>query len=95
MSKSVFRDGYKKVASLLKKTDPKKMEKFPILEGHPAAKHNAETAIESHEELKENIKALKKEFRIYRWNPDHPDNKPYLQSYFLDLSTCGPKVSPE
>ncbi|KAK3033391.1 hypothetical protein RJ639_033898, partial [Escallonia herrerae] len=92
MSKSVFRDGYKKMAGLLKKTDPKKREKFPILEGHPSAKHNAETAIESHEDFKENIKALKKEFRIYRWNPDHPDNKPYLQSYFLDLYSCGPMV---
>ncbi|CAI9753157.1 unnamed protein product [Fraxinus pennsylvanica] len=42
--------------------------------------------------LKENIRALKKEFKIYRWNPDNPYQKPDLQSYFVDLSTCGPMV---
>ncbi|KAM7513639.1 hypothetical protein LguiA_003222 [Lonicera macranthoides] len=78
--------------------DPKK-EKFPTLEGHPAAQVNAEEALESQGSLKDSIKAVrkkkkkkkkKKEFRIYRWIPDHPSNKPFLQSYFLDLSTCGP-----
>ncbi|XP_010937480.2 succinate dehydrogenase [ubiquinone] iron-sulfur subunit 3, mitochondrial [Elaeis guineensis] len=33
-----------------------------------------------------------KEFKIYRWNPDKPLHKPFLQSYYVDLSTCGPMV---
>lgn len=33
-----------------------------------------------------------KEFKIYRWNPDLPNEKPTLQSYKLDLSQCGPMV---
>ncbi|PWN53849.1 succinate dehydrogenase iron-sulfur protein mitochondrial precursor [Violaceomyces palustris] len=33
-----------------------------------------------------------KEFKIYRWNPDKPAEKPYLQSYTLDLNQCGPMV---
>jgi len=32
-----------------------------------------------------------KEFRIYRWNPDHDDN-PRLDSYWVDASRCGPMV---
>ncbi|KAG7530304.1 hypothetical protein FFLO_05137 [Filobasidium floriforme] len=37
-------------------------------------------------------KKLMKEFKIYRWNPDLPNEKPTLQSYKLDLSQCGPMV---
>merc|ERR1712230_136537 len=33
-----------------------------------------------------------KTFQIYRWNPDKPSEKPYLQSYSVDLSKCGPMV---
>lgn len=32
-----------------------------------------------------------KEFKIYRWNPDN-GGKPYLKSYFVDISKCGPMV---
>ena len=32
-----------------------------------------------------------KEFKIYRWNPDD-GGKPYLKSYFVDISKCGPMV---
>ncbi|KAK2467189.1 hypothetical protein APHAL10511_000738 [Amanita phalloides] len=35
---------------------------------------------------------LLKEFKIYRWNPDEPANKPYLQSYNIDLNQTGPMV---
>lgn len=35
-----------------------------------------------------NIKA----FSIYRWNPETPDRKPWIQTYRVDLSTCGPMV---
>lgn len=33
-----------------------------------------------------------KEFKIYRWNPDTPAEKPTLQSYHVDLSQCGPMM---
>lgn len=33
-----------------------------------------------------------KTFSIYRWNPDKPTEKPYMQSYEIDLSSCGPMV---
>ncbi|ORX37651.1 succinate dehydrogenase iron-sulfur subunit, mitochondrial [Kockovaella imperatae] len=33
-----------------------------------------------------------KEFKIYRWNPDQPAEKPKLQSYSIDLSQCGPMM---
>lgn len=32
-----------------------------------------------------------KEFQIYRWNPEK-NEKPYLQTYTVDLSACGPMV---
>jgi len=33
-----------------------------------------------------------KEFKIYRWNPDEPDQKPSLQTYQLDLNRTGPLI---
>lgn len=33
-----------------------------------------------------------KQFKIYRWNPDKPTEKPYMQNYEIDLSSCGPMV---
>jgi succinate dehydrogenase / fumarate reductase iron-sulfur subunit len=32
-----------------------------------------------------------KEFRVYRWNPDH-DSNPRLDTYWVDASRCGPMV---
>jgi succinate dehydrogenase (ubiquinone) iron-sulfur subunit len=32
-----------------------------------------------------------KEFKIYRWNPEN-GGKPYLKSYFVDISKCGPML---
>lgn len=29
---------------------------------------------------------------IYRWNPDKPQQKPYMEDYKVDLSQCGPMV---
>ncbi|CAO2830757.1 unnamed protein product [Amaranthus hypochondriacus] len=63
---------------------------FPTLEGHPAAQTHAKEALEHSTSMIEN-KGMK-EFRIYRWNPQFPNHKPFLQSYFLDLSICGPMV---
>lgn len=39
-------------------------------------------------EVKENIK----KFDIYRFNPEKPNVKPYVQTYEVDLNTCGPMV---
>lgn len=36
--------------------------------------------------------ARMKTFKIYRWNPDTPAEKPKLQSYQVDLDDCGPMV---
>lgn len=33
-----------------------------------------------------------KKFQIYRWNPDQPEQKPYNQTYEVDMSACGPMV---
>lgn len=33
-----------------------------------------------------------KQFKIYRWNPEKAHIKPYLQTYEVDLNTCGPMV---
>ncbi|KAL0632499.1 succinate dehydrogenase complex, subunit B [Maublancomyces gigas] len=33
-----------------------------------------------------------KKFEIYRWNPDTPDKKPFMQTYELDLNQTGPMV---
>ncbi|PON45256.1 Phthalate dioxygenase reductase [Trema orientale] len=86
---SWIRQGYTKVARILGKRDPKGRN-FPVLEGDPAAQQHAEIAVEADESIKEKAEELIKEFRMYRWNPDHPNNRPYLQSYFVDLSNCGP-----
>jgi len=33
-----------------------------------------------------------KNFKIYRWDPDKPGDKPHMQSYDVDLNACGPMV---
>ena len=33
-----------------------------------------------------------KKFQIYRWNPDKPEQKPFIQTYEVDLKQCGPMV---
>ncbi|XP_059619974.1 succinate dehydrogenase [ubiquinone] iron-sulfur subunit, mitochondrial [Phlebotomus argentipes] len=36
--------------------------------------------------------AMVKEFQVYRWNPDEPSKKPFMQTYKVDLKECGPMV---
>ncbi|KAL6502595.1 Succinate dehydrogenase [ubiquinone] iron-sulfur subunit 3, mitochondrial [Orobanche hederae] len=94
MSKNWFKKGTKKVVDFVSKTDTKNGQ-FPTRKEHPAAQHHAEQVLQSHGTLRENIKAKsmkKKEFKIYRWSPDNPHQKPFLQSYFVDLPNCGPMV---
>ncbi|KAF3860100.1 hypothetical protein F7725_000355 [Dissostichus mawsoni] len=33
-----------------------------------------------------------KKFQIYRWDPDSAGNKPRMQTYDIDLNSCGPMV---
>lgn len=33
-----------------------------------------------------------KNFEIYRWNPEAPEEKPHMQTYKVDLNACGPMV---
>ncbi|CCD24808.1 succinate dehydrogenase iron-sulfur protein subunit SDH2 NDAI_0D04950 [Naumovozyma dairenensis CBS 421] len=33
-----------------------------------------------------------KQFKIYRWNPDSPAKKPFLETFQVDLDDCGPMV---
>lgn len=33
-----------------------------------------------------------KKFAVYRWDPEKPGDKPRMQSYEVDLNTCGPMV---
>lgn len=33
-----------------------------------------------------------KTFHVYRWDPDHPSEKPRMQSYTLDLNRTGPMM---
>lgn len=56
-----------------------KQEKFLIFDGHPFGQEHAKDAIEAHETIISKIKKLLKKFRIYRWNLDHPNNKPYYR----------------
>ncbi|KAL3527752.1 hypothetical protein ACH5RR_012408 [Cinchona calisaya] len=91
MSKSSLKDGLKKMARLVSKRE-KRSKKFPSSEDHKIAQKHAEEAVESNLNHKDKITGLWKEFKIYRWSPNDPTNNPYLQSFFVDLSICGPMV---
>ncbi|XP_047321146.1 succinate dehydrogenase [ubiquinone] iron-sulfur subunit 3, mitochondrial [Impatiens glandulifera] len=101
MSKLV-REGYKKIsANLIGKlskgsrsssSSSSSSGRFTSIEGHPAAEESTKTMIHQHETIEKGTGAVTKEFKIYRWSPDYPAKKPYLQSFNVDLSTCGPMV---
>ncbi|OQU89416.1 LOW QUALITY PROTEIN: hypothetical protein SORBI_3002G185100 [Sorghum bicolor] len=75
---------------------------FPSLRGHPAARANAREAAEGQARLSAEEEDRRKrdgratttvkEFQVYRWNPDSPAGRPFLQSYLVDLASCGPMV---
>ncbi len=33
---------------------------------------------------------LMKKFQVYRWDPEKPTEKPRMQTYNVDLNSCGP-----
>ncbi|CAN6679651.1 unnamed protein product [Malus baccata var. baccata] len=82
MSKSWIRHGYNKVARIVSRAADPKKQNFPVLEGHPVTQEHAERVVESHDTIRKKDQVLK-EFRIYRWSLDHPNNKPYLHSYCM------------
>lgn len=82
----------KSVARIVSRAADPKKQNFPVLKGHPVAQEHVERAFESHDFIRKKDQVLK-EFKIYRWSPDHPNNKPYLHSYFVDLTYCGPMVN--
>ncbi|XP_050207289.2 succinate dehydrogenase [ubiquinone] iron-sulfur subunit 3, mitochondrial [Mercurialis annua] len=91
-SSSWLHRGYDKVVGRLRAKQDPKSRNFPILEDHPVGQQHAQESVEAYATVKQNIKKLIKEFRVYRWSPDKPNDKPFLQSYFIDLSKCGPMV---
>ncbi|KAJ8022222.1 Succinate dehydrogenase [ubiquinone] iron-sulfur subunit, mitochondrial [Holothuria leucospilota] len=48
----------------------------------------AQTAAAPQQESEQRLK----KFTIYRWNPDKPGDKPRMQTYNVDLNSCGPMV---
>ncbi|XP_078444901.1 succinate dehydrogenase [ubiquinone] iron-sulfur subunit 3, mitochondrial-like [Wolffia australiana] len=71
--------------------DPGETE-FEVLKGHPKAKEDAVAARLRRRQMIGDDKGKKmKEFQIYRWNPNS-DRKPFLQSFFVDLSDSGTMV---
>jgi len=52
-----------------------------------ASNHQGPSAAEPPEK-----QSLHKTFKIYRWNPDEPANKPFLQEYTIDLNKTGPMI---
>ncbi|XP_015073124.1 succinate dehydrogenase [ubiquinone] iron-sulfur subunit 3, mitochondrial-like [Solanum pennellii] len=84
MSRNLIKEGMKKVVGGWRK-------EFPILDGHPIGQQHGEEVVKSIEKLKRGDDKCK-EFRIYRWSPHNPNQKPYFQSFFLHLPSCGPMV---
>ena len=67
---------------------------------HPAYSSSA-TRTQSEGELKHGIEAggsssstgeRIKYFKVYRWDPEIENQKPYLSTYPVDLDDCGPMV---
>ncbi|KAL4197487.1 hypothetical protein AMTRI_Chr04g188470 [Amborella trichopoda] len=50
-----------------------------------------EMAAKSQATVKEKVGKKLKDFKVFRWNPEKPE-RPYLQSFHLDLNQCGPMV---
>lgn len=53
---------------------------------------NGTAQLEQQAQPKEAKEPQIKKFEIYRWNPDNAGEKPYMQTYEVDLRECGPMV---
>lgn len=65
-----------------------KSKNLSILARRAASASAASQQKQPEADTKENIK----KFSIYRWNPEQPNVKPHVQTYEVDLNTCGPMV---
>ncbi|XP_012275242.1 succinate dehydrogenase [ubiquinone] iron-sulfur subunit [Orussus abietinus] len=65
----------------------------PIIdEEHPKLVKDQETRKVCHEPStapKKKLEPILKTVKVYRWNPEAPTIKPYLQQYTVDLNKCG------
>lgn len=85
MSRKLIKEGMKKVLGHSTKKD------FPILEGHPIGQQHGKEVVGNLNKLSDKDMKMK-EFRIYRWSPHNPNQKPFLQSFSIHLPSCGPMV---
>ncbi|KAH8320015.1 hypothetical protein KR074_011290 [Drosophila pseudoananassae] len=53
---------------------------------------NGTAQLDQQAQAKEAKEPQIKKFEIYRWNPDNAGEKPYMQTYDVDLRECGPMV---
>lgn len=53
-----------------------------------SATDSAATAAEPAPSKEPRLKTIK----VYRWNPDKPEEKPHMQEYKIDLNDCAPMV---
>ena len=60
--------------------------------GYANPKTVPETQTSTVQETKPSEEKNMKTFHIYRWDPDHPTEKPKMQSYELDLKKTGPMM---
>ena len=60
--------------------------------GYANPKTVPETQTSTVQESKPSEEKNMKTFHIYRWDPDHPTEKPKMQSYELDLKKTGPMM---
>ncbi|KAL7737694.1 hypothetical protein ACLKA6_006092 [Drosophila palustris] len=50
------------------------------------------TQVEQQAKPKEALEPQIKKFEIYRWSPDNAGEKPYMQTYEVNMRECGPMV---
>ncbi|KAH7663769.1 Succinate dehydrogenase (quinone) protein [Dioscorea alata] len=91
-----MKEGVGKVVEGVKKEKGSNTKEFPTLDDHPVGKEKAKGIIKYYENVSGWLNKSKgnkviKEFKIFRWNPDKP-HKPFLQSYHVDLTSCGPMI---
>lgn len=60
----------------------------------PATFARSYATVESTKTVDQNVSEAPnmKTFKVYRWNPDKPSEKPTMQSYQLDLNKTGPMM---
>lgn len=61
-------------------------------QGYASSKTVPESKTSTVGEPKPSQQPQVKTFHVYRWNPDHPTEKPKMQSYQLDLNKTGPMM---